>query len=237
MSRIRDNPDTRPVWTQRGKGMSMSFPNLFLSLFILLLPDFPGFIFILLFPYRAVCSFYEVLFRDISDPPLQEKVIRRGEHGPNIFTEFQAGLLFPNYNYPPPSDNPKPMKRKKTWKEEADKQSVSTPEVVVSDEDVEDFQVSLKSRAQKPSGTGDQFEVVARPRGTSTSGVAPVATMEAVIKEISVKLVKILVAKAYGSADGTLLSPKSREKVPSLSESIEGAKKRNPEAPGGSGKC
>jgi hypothetical protein len=187
-----------------------------------------------------VCSYYEVLFKEDAHPPLKEEIVPRAPHGSNIFVEFQGGILFPNYNYPPPpSDAPKPMKKKKKGKEPRigrEKQFGETPEVQVPEEEAEDPKAALKARVQKASRSGKQSEGVSKPGGTSKPGEVPVSAMEAVLKEMSAKQVKILVSKVSGSEDWVLLSPKCRKKTPSLSESLERQKKRKLEA-GGSGRC
>jgi hypothetical protein len=186
--------------------------------------------------WETVCSYYEVLFKDISDPLLEERLVHHPLQGPNIFTIFQVGLLFLNYNYPYPPNIPKPAGERKKKKDEAEKRPLDTPQAVVSDEDVENLKASMKGRVLKPSGAGGQFEIVARPRDVSKSGEALVATMEGIMKEIYVKNMKIPVSKASQSKDRTLLFLISRKNSLSLSESIERVKKRKLETSGGFGK-
>jgi hypothetical protein len=180
---------------------------------LLSLIGFPIFILFIWSLCRGVCSYYEVLFADVSDPQLREQVSRHPDHSPSVFIEFQDKFLFLDYNYPP-LDDPNAVKESKAKEGKAKKQIVDTPEVVISEEDVEDFPPSLKRRVRKPSGTGGPYKILARARDARKPGVAPVATMEADMKEMSAKQIKVPSPRLPGRLIGACCLPNLRKKLP-----------------------
>jgi hypothetical protein len=161
-------------------------------------------------------------------------VSRRPDHHPGVLIEFQDRFLFPDYSYSS-VEKPKATKKGSSSKTATTETPADASEEGISDEDVANLRSSIKGKGRKTSGAGGPFELVARGKSPGDPGSHPSGLMVTSAAETILKHVKIPPPKASGSADRNLLSPKSKKKALSLSESLERAKKRKLNIPEGAG--